>query len=344
MTTSDNMYSLMAASFQDAGVTRNRTNPVPLDKTSVFKTYDNASEYALTSVVSYPGQVVAVLSGDQKGVYVLDPASDTGLTKLATAAGGDTSELLAKLNGEISGRLSADSFLSSEIDNLLSATLPTLSTTLNENLSIDVRVEAKDGCLSSYVISQGGADKTITIDIPKDKVVDKADVVSFETDADAQAATGDAKSKAGTYLKLTVQNGQNVFVPVPELVNTYSGANSETVNLYVYQDELSAYKISADVKAGSIGADHLTTTLSTYIEAIKTSVENLGTDTLSTLKTVSADLSTDYTGKIDSLSTVVETLSNDLSAAISSEVDRATGIEGELSDAIENKVMVGDYG
>ena len=45
----------------DAGVVFNRTNGIPIDKFSVFKTKEAADRYAATSPVSYPGQYIAVV-------------------------------------------------------------------------------------------------------------------------------------------------------------------------------------------------------------------------------------------------------------------------------------------
>ena len=45
----------------DAGVVFNRTNGIPIDKFSVFKTKEAADRYAATSPVSYPGQFIAVV-------------------------------------------------------------------------------------------------------------------------------------------------------------------------------------------------------------------------------------------------------------------------------------------
>ncbi len=48
----------------DAGVVFNRTNGIPIDKYSVFETYEAASDYALNNPVAYPGQYIAVVSED----------------------------------------------------------------------------------------------------------------------------------------------------------------------------------------------------------------------------------------------------------------------------------------
>lgn len=54
-----------------AGVAFKRSNPLPLDRYSVFETKALAEEYALTNAVAYPGQVIAVMEEGKVGVYVL---------------------------------------------------------------------------------------------------------------------------------------------------------------------------------------------------------------------------------------------------------------------------------
>lgn len=55
----------------DVGVSIKRGNPLPLDADSVFDTLENAQAYA-AGVLSYPGQVLAVVAEDATTVYYLD--------------------------------------------------------------------------------------------------------------------------------------------------------------------------------------------------------------------------------------------------------------------------------
>ena len=59
MITKEEVFSNMAIK-QDAGVPFNRTNPVPLDKHSIFASKTDAVSYATLSATAYPGQVIAV--------------------------------------------------------------------------------------------------------------------------------------------------------------------------------------------------------------------------------------------------------------------------------------------
>lgn len=59
------------AATWSAGVSFNRSNPLPLDKWSVFQSMDDAVAYAETNAVAYPGQVVAVYHNGKMVAYVL---------------------------------------------------------------------------------------------------------------------------------------------------------------------------------------------------------------------------------------------------------------------------------
>lgn len=45
----------------DAGIVFNRTNPIPLDKFSVFPSLSAAKSYSELSAIAYPGQIITVV-------------------------------------------------------------------------------------------------------------------------------------------------------------------------------------------------------------------------------------------------------------------------------------------
>ena len=55
-----------------AGVAFKRSNPLPLDRYSVFQTKALAEDYIATNAVAYPGQVIAVLEDGQMILYVIN--------------------------------------------------------------------------------------------------------------------------------------------------------------------------------------------------------------------------------------------------------------------------------
>ena len=70
-----------------AGVAFQRSNPLPLDKYSVFETEAKAIEYATTNAVAYPGQVVAYVDGDKMAVCVLVETADGSSLELQSIGG-----------------------------------------------------------------------------------------------------------------------------------------------------------------------------------------------------------------------------------------------------------------
>jgi len=68
---------------QDAGVPFNRTNPVPLDKHSIFASKDDAVSYATLSATAYPGQVIAVNEDEEAAWGDTIVSSDPGVVLTA---------------------------------------------------------------------------------------------------------------------------------------------------------------------------------------------------------------------------------------------------------------------
>ena len=83
ITRSDFFKALAKGALWDVGVAINRTNPLPLDKFSVFGAYSDGDDtgtttalgYAKNSVIAYPGQIIAVVAGTDEApvttVYVI---------------------------------------------------------------------------------------------------------------------------------------------------------------------------------------------------------------------------------------------------------------------------------
>lgn len=59
------------AAMWSAGVAFNRSNPLPLDKWSVFQTMDEAIAYAESNAVAYPGQIIAVYDNGEMLACIL---------------------------------------------------------------------------------------------------------------------------------------------------------------------------------------------------------------------------------------------------------------------------------
>lgn len=71
------------AALWSAGVAFNRSNPLPLDKWSVFQSKEAAISYAESNAVAYPGQIVAVYEDGAMLAYVLSEISEDESSKLS---------------------------------------------------------------------------------------------------------------------------------------------------------------------------------------------------------------------------------------------------------------------
>lgn len=250
----------------DFAVAFNPQTAFPLDARYYFdsKAAADAAAAAAVEVGSsdgtyFIGQTVVVNDNTNATLYVIQPNK----TLRALAAGGSVEEIRGelqkmadKLSGDYVEKIGAEKTAREEADKKLAVTLEKQGT-------------SEEGDAATYVVKQGGVALSQKIHIPKDKVIKAAEVV---VDPEGQTA--------GTYIKITVENVDDpLFVAVPTLVNTYAGVNSTTVDTHVYvEDGTGAYKISADVKAKSIGAEHLTTDLSGVIAGLGTSSAKLRED------------------------------------------------------------------
>lgn len=83
-TSIDNLFEKLNGSKWNAGVTFERTNPVPLDKYTVFKNFNDLSTYADSNPVSYPGQLLATVE-EVSGVNFYKVNVDGSVTQLDDA-------------------------------------------------------------------------------------------------------------------------------------------------------------------------------------------------------------------------------------------------------------------
>ena len=164
-----------------------RGNPGPLDKSSTWTALSAAEKYAKEDPTAYVGQLITVNDGNGVSAYVID--NEAGVLK-SLATGGSADEILNKLNTEIDRSTKADDYISSEVSTLITTTLPLSVSNLESSLSIGLTYAAGAGdVLSTYTLTQGGQ-LVGTIDIPKDKVIEEASVVTYKTDEEAAEKSG----------------------------------------------------------------------------------------------------------------------------------------------------------
>ena len=336
----------MQATKQSAGVSFSRTNARPLDSTAVFESFDAASSYAKLSATAYPGQIVAAYdeASNSMAGYILDPSSDTGLTKFAV--GGSVEELLKKINNEISARIANDKYLSGEISTIVDTALPELSSQLTSDLSVTLTAaEGSGDILKTYTLKQGN--NTIgAIDIPRDFLVKSASVKTCTTQDDPVAGykVGDKYIDFVLNTKEGTVEDQHLYVLVSDLVDNYEGGSTTTIDVSI---DKNTNIITANVKAGSISRALLSTDVTDELDNLKSAID-INTagiaDNLSKINTVSSDLGNEIaraTAKEDAISAAIDTKVAELNAkdaelqqAIETEATTARAAESANSTAI----------
>lgn len=81
----------------DVAVAINRNNALPLDASSIFRSYEEAVAYATTGVTAYPGQIISVINADGTNEYY-GIAQDGSLEEIGGAV--DVDGLSIMLDGE----------------------------------------------------------------------------------------------------------------------------------------------------------------------------------------------------------------------------------------------------
>ena len=108
MTITEFFENLENGATWSAGVAFKRSNPLPIDRYSVFQTEADAKSYAKTNPVAYPGQLIAVVTASGATAYIIrevgaaDTVADGGLIKLAYTTGdGDVAKTIESLQTEL---------------------------------------------------------------------------------------------------------------------------------------------------------------------------------------------------------------------------------------------------
>lgn len=117
--------------------------------------------------------------------------------------------------------------------------------------------------LKRYTLSQNGSNIG-TIDIPKDLVAVSGQIVNQ-----------DGSGNPGTFIELTIDNGNPIYINVADLIEYNSVADTDEIDL----TESASHQISATIKTGSIALGKLASSLQTSIGKADTAVQSVTTGT-----------------------------------------------------------------
>lgn len=217
-----------------AGIAFKRSNPLPIDRYSVFKTEADALAYAKTNAVAYPGQVIATVSDKEAVVYVIAAVGTTGkIVKLAASStASDISNLVSGLTQkvtELETKIGSEDFTTI----FPADTTEAKKTLTNAILQLKKYIDAK-------VASVKAADASI-------KIAGTATAPTVAAQLDP--ATGNA-------LKLVAGKGLRVDDPAVTLtaLNEATAGMLKTYELTQYGKSLGKIDIPKDflVKSGSV--------------------------------------------------------------------------------------------
>lgn len=235
----------------DVGVSINRTNPLPLDRFAVFADMASLKTY-VSGVLSYPGQIVAIVGETSVDAYLLTAAGaetagneESAIKKLAsTTASGDVTADIANIKSKLIENAGNGLNIDGKTISLVLDTAENNALKLDENgLSASITIVKNED--DSYQLKVNGAPVGAAINIPKDRVVQSGTVERYE--AGHLPTDGDVK-EAGTYIRLVFDNSDSpVYINVKDLVDVYTGGTTDDIVVNVSSTDNT---ISANLKEG----------------------------------------------------------------------------------------------
>ena len=307
ITRSDFFEALAKGALWDVGVAINRTNPLPLDKFSVFKSLgtvddtgtDTALGYAMNSVIAYPGQIIAVVSGTNDtpnvNIYSIIKTGKASIPELILkelASQGSYTQLdsvLSQLNQEVVKAITGDKAVkatkagnavtlatqtSAVEGNILEIKddglyVPTPETVTVPEYSI-IKDEASSDYAAVYHLTKNSVNTGVAINIPKDKFLKSVTLEHYEA---GKLPTG--VTAPGTYLKFVFENiNDPVYLNVNEFLDGViytGGTDSKGTELNTYSTiqvnvDPHTHVITASILDGGVHTDELANSAVTTIK------------------------------------------------------------------------------
>lgn len=167
----------------------------------------------------------------------------------ATAAGKVDKTLTVKVGGATK-TFNGSADVTADVDAAISAAITAEG---HPEYSI-AKVATTTGYSATYQLTKDGTAVGTKIDIPKDMVVSKGEVVTYSSSG--------AWGKAGTYIALTLANATSdtLYIPVDGLIEYVTSGSTADSQVIVAIDE-TTHKVTATIGAGKIGATELAQTV-----------------------------------------------------------------------------------
>lgn len=324
---------LAKGALWDVGVAINRTNPLPLDKFSVFGAYsdgkgDNdtttALGYAKNSVIAYPGQIIAVVAGTDEApvttVYVIKKTG-TGAELETLGSSNAISALdtkLTTLEGEVVKTVTGDKAVkatkagnavtlatqtSAVEGNILEIKDDGLYVPTPEAVTVPEYSIVKDATSSDYAavyhLTKDNVNTGVAINIPKDKFLKSVTLEHYEAGKLPAGVTA-----PGTYLKFVFENITDpVYLNVNEFLDGViytGGTDSKGSGENVYSTiqvniDPTTHVITASILDGGVHTAELAdrAVTGTKIGLKAVATENIANDAITATQIASGAISTD---------------------------------------------------
>ena len=202
MTRDEFFNKLEAGAKWDVGVAIARTNPLPLDANSVFKSLDDLTAYATSNPLAYPGQVVSVLGETEIAAYLIKTTGDgAAISKLAASSA----------TGDISADVEA---LKTQVANIINGTQVVGAAT-------KATQDGEGNVIKDTYVSNGSLATTLTQTLAD---YAKLDGAAFTGPVTVQAPTAEANPATKKYVDDAIAglDVEEVAVGVGETIKTIS--------------------------------------------------------------------------------------------------------------------------
>lgn len=247
-----------------------RVNPAPLDKYSVFSSLAEAEEYASSNPVAYAGQLVAVVTGSDVKVYVINDG------KLDTIGG-----------GAIQVSTYSDALAAAKADNIGSIIYVSTEETIGNTVyTAGAYIVTGEG-----VVAKLGT-TTASGDIAGDVEKLKGDVVAAATAAENAKKAADAAQAAADAAQSTADTNTEA---IATLNGTGEGSVKKTVDDTIATLDLENTYASKSVVDTLVGSDSGKSVRSIAVDEVAKVVANAPAD-FDTLKEIADWIENDTTG------------------------------------------------
>lgn len=357
-------------------VTIERGKPAPLDKYSLFDTYDEAVEFITNHDAAYVGAFIFIMTGDSKkhslGAYVVTGIKEqASLNKLAeTTASGDLATdvdvlktqmntLLANADtaGSIDNRIKvANETLKSEVD----ASLGELKTTVDASVAaLDASIKANATAIAGHKTAVDASLAVINASIAEiETAVENVAVYNLESvqSPDAQWAAQYNFTKDGSVVT-TINIPKDQFLKEATFVDSATAEDKAIDDSVVVGQPYLKFTWEIELESGVsityvpvnklvdtyVGSDYITVSAGTDNKIIALDYNKLVTDLKSDVVTdIDASIG-EITDKIDVIDSSITSIKNDIADLVTKDasIDASLGeLVADIADLVAKDTAI----